>query len=170
MYKIGNVTDITWDIRDFPALAWSRKPFNDASQLERWQSIGFTHANYNGLLIDASRPTDLPDWARLLAEIEFDYENIAVSLFCMMPGDIIPQHSDTYSRYRKVFGISDPNLIWRSLVMLDDWKSGHYLEIDGIPETRWTAGNTFTWNNDALHIAANIGTEPRYTLQVTGTR
>lgn len=169
MYKIGNV-GVTWNVADFKNLSWTRKPFNDAKQLEAWKQAGFTHTNFNGLLVDASVPGAVPAWAWNLAREEFKYDNLGVSIFCMMPGDIIPNHQDTYVKYRQVFNIKDPNTIWRSLVMLDDWKSGHYLEIAGIAEVNWRAGNTFTWNYDTPHMAANIGQEPRYTLQITGTR
>ena len=172
MYKIGNVEKITWDIRDFLLLPWKRKPFNDEEQMARWREMGFTHDNFAGELIDASKPGLLPTWCWELAYKEFDYEKetLGVSMFCMKPGDIIPEHQDTYAKYRQIHNIEDPSVIWRSLVMLDDWDSGHYLEIDGVPEVNWRAGNTFTWNNDAPHIAANLGTTPRYTLQITGVK
>jgi hypothetical protein len=32
----------------------------------------------------------------------------------------------------------------------------------------WVAGQTVEWQYDAPHMAANMGTEPRYTLQITG--
>jgi len=30
------------------------------------------------------------------------------------------------------------------------------------------SGDWISWNYDTPHMAANIGTEPRYTLQITG--
>ena len=53
--------------------------------------------------------------------------------------------------------------------MLDDWKPGHYLEIDGVGVVNWIAGDYFIWDSDVRHAASNIGTEDRYTLQITGT-
>ena len=32
----------------------------------------------------------------------------------------------------------------------------------------WQAGDTVEWTYDLPHMAANIGLEPRYTLQITG--
>jgi hypothetical protein len=36
------------------------------------------------------------------------------------------------------------------------------------PLTKWTAGTVVEWTYDTPHMAANIGLEPRYTLQITG--
>jgi hypothetical protein len=60
------------------------------------------------------------------------------------------------------------NTIYRALILLEDWKSGHYLEAMGVPYTDWTAGTVVEWSYDTPHMAANIGLEPRYTLQITG--
>jgi hypothetical protein len=51
---------------------------------------------------------------------------------------------------------------------LEDWKSGHYLEANGEPVVNWSAGQVVEWVNDTPHMAANIGLEDRYTLQITG--
>ena len=58
--------------------------------------------------------------------------------------------------------------IGRALVMLEDWKPGHYLDLDDVAVTDWKAGDYFWWTDDTPHTAANIGTEDRYTLQITG--
>jgi hypothetical protein len=58
--------------------------------------------------------------------------------------------------------------IRRAIVLLEDWKPGHYFEIMDIPVVNWTAGTVIQWEYDTPHMAANIGLEPRYTLQITG--
>jgi len=52
--------------------------------------------------------------------------------------------------------------------LLEDWKPGHYLEVNGKPYVNWQAGDTVEWAYDTPHMAANIGLEDRYTLQITG--
>lgn len=170
MHKFGNVKEITWDVNTFDSLPWKRKPFNNKEQITAWREQGFTHENFTGEMVDASTPGEIPSWAWQLARAEFDLENITISMYRMQPGDIIPEHSDTYALYRKIYNIDDPAVIWRGLVMLNNWESGHYLEINGVAEVNWAAGNTFTWHNDTPHMAANLGKTPRYTLQVTGMK
>jgi hypothetical protein len=53
-------------------------------------------------------------------------------------------------------------------VFLEDWKPGHYFEGMDNPVTGWLAGDVVEWGYDAPHMAANLGTAPRYTLQITG--
>jgi hypothetical protein len=58
--------------------------------------------------------------------------------------------------------------IRRALLLLEDWKPGHYLEVAGQPYVNWRAGDVIEWAYDEPHMAANIGLEDRYTLQITG--
>jgi len=86
----------------------------------------------------------------------------------MTPGIILPKHSDLYTRYKHVHGLADSKTVWRAVVFLEDWQSGHYLELDNTPINQWRAGNFVAWNDDVEHLAANMGTTDRYTLQLTG--
>lgn len=171
MFKIGKVEKI-WDLTGIDhELDWKRKPFNDPIQVEEWIDMGFPGENFNGNLVDSSEPGNLPSWVWKVAYDNFPmYDNVGISLFMMTPGDMIPEHKDTYQRYIEVFEVENTNKIWRTLVMLEDWKSGHYLEIDRVPLVDWNAGDTFSWPFDSPHMAANLGRENRYTLQITGTR
>ncbi len=53
---------------------------------------------------------------------------------------------------------------------MEDWKSGHYFEIDNKPFVDWKAGDWVWWKGTVPHSASNIGVETRYTLQLTGHR
>jgi len=55
----------------------------------------------------------------------------------------------------------------RSVIFLEDWKSGLYFEIDETPMVDWKKGDYILWKNDTLHMAENLGKENRYTMQVT---
>jgi hypothetical protein len=87
----------------------------------------------------------------------------------MSAGTILPEHSDLYKKYIQLFDLEGrEHTIRRAIIMLEDWKSGHYLEVSGVPIVGWKAGYTIEWAYDAPHMAANIGLEDRYTLQITG--
>jgi hypothetical protein len=86
----------------------------------------------------------------------------------MGPGTTLPNHSDTYSRFRSIYNIKDISSVFRAVVFLEDWQSGHYFEINEDPVTEWAAGETIIWKNDVEHLAANMGMTNRYTLQITG--
>ena len=51
---------------------------------------------------------------------------------------------------------------------MEDWKSGHYFEVEGNPFIEWKSGDYISWVGNTEHFAANIGIEYRYTLQITG--
>ena len=109
----------------------------------------------------------MPDYAMPFYTM-FDWENVGIAFYKMNTLDALPLHVDAYTSYRKMFAIDDPSVIWRCIVFLENWKSGHYFEIDGIAHMNWCAGDYVAWNNDVAHYAGNFGTEPRYTMQITG--
>ena len=65
--------------------------------------------------------------------------------------------------------VEDVNKICRILIFLDDWKSGHYFELNGVPYTNGLKVITFGGVGMTPHIAANLGVEDRYTMQITAT-
>ena len=82
---------------------------------------------------------------------------------------MLPEHVDTYRRYIELFDLKGKeNTIRRAVIFLDAWHSGHYAECNGQGYTNWVRGFCLTWDWDSPHIAANLGTMPRYTLQITG--
>ena len=82
--------------------------------------------------------------------------------------DIMPTHVDHYNTYCKVFN-KERDEVRRAIVFLEDWKPGHYFEVDGRAFVNWKVGEYVLWEPDTPHAASNIGVDPRYTLQITGT-
>jgi len=156
-------TDPLWALshRD---LKYTNYPFNDQDTLAQWQEHGLDFNNYTGDLINHNK---CPDWARGLAN-GIGLDNIGVSLYKMAPGRVLPGHIDTYRAYKKILDI-DHDRIFRILVFLEDWASGHILEVDKQLVPNWQAGDWIGWRGDTHHLAGNLGTTDRYTLQITGT-
>ena len=97
------------------------------------------------------------------------WKDIGTSYYRMNTGTILPTHSDLYLRYVDVFKLQgQEQKIRRAIVFLEDWRSGHYFEGNGRPTVNWRAGDVIEWAYDAPHMAANLGLDPRYTLQITG--
>ena len=146
-------------------LTYSNEPFNDPETQAAWCSLGFTQTKFTGDMYDMRNPE--PDWIDAF-RLTFPWQHFSWSVYRMGPGTILPEHKDTYTRFRQIHNITNANSIRRAIIFLEDWQSGHYLEIDGIPITQWVAGDGIFWQNDTPHIAANIGKTDRYTLQITG--
>jgi hypothetical protein len=79
---------------------------------------------------------------------------------------LFTEHGDTYARFRELYSWDGD--IHRAIFYMEDWQSGHISEIEKQPLINWHAGDYIIWKNDTLHLAANVGKTPRYTLQITG--
>lgn len=154
-----------WWTSGFKQLNYINEPFNDQESEAHWRSLGYTQTKFTGDMYDMRRPE--PSWINGF-RYYFKWQHFSWSVYRMSPGTVIPNHRDTYAKFKQIYDITDNDSIWRAIVMLEDWQSGHYLEIDGRPMVNWIAGDTFIWQNDVQHLAANMGTTDRYTLQITG--
>ena len=152
-------------IKEYKNLTYVNKPFNDQKTIDKWKSLGHNYEKYTGLMRDQSH--QLPDWCfDILRQIPL--QNSAVTLYCMPPGTIMPEHSDAFIKYREIMNLKTTDDVGRAVVFLEDWKSGHYFEINETPVVNWKKGNYVLWKNDTPHMAANLGKENRYTMQITG--
>ena len=147
-------------------LDYINEPFNNDRDVELWRSLGFTQSRFTGDMYDMRFSE--PGWIASVREV-LPMKNFAWAIYRMRPGDVLPEHGDIYVRYREIYGISDIAKIRRYIIFLEDWQSGHYLEIDSTPVLPWRAGEGVYWHGDTPHLAANMGKTPRYTLQITGT-
>lgn len=159
--------NIFWD-DEFKHLEYINEPFNDPISVNRWISQGY-QSKITGDLCDMRHR--LPSWNYKFIELyeAQGWKDIGIAYYRMPTGTVMPVHSDLYKKYIEVFNLQgQEQSIRRALVLLEDWKSGHYLEVNGIPVIDWHAGQVIEWEYDTPHMAANIGLEPRYTLQITG--
>ena len=158
---------VFWD-DEFKGLDYVNEEFNDTENLERWTALGYAN-KFTGDMCDMRRPQ--PSWNYQFVKIfqEMGWKDIGTSYYRMGTGTILPTHSDLYLRYIDVFKLQgQEHNIRRAIVFLEDWKPGHYFEGNGHPTVNWHAGDVVEWAYDASHMAANLGLDPRYTLQITG--
>lgn len=155
--------DPWWD-DSFKDLDYQYYPLKNTHDLVRWINEGYAHLTLNGALYNMSRT--MPDYAKKFFDL-FPWQDIGIAFYRMDTCEALPLHTDSYISYRKMFGV-EAEQMYRGIVFLEDWKSGHYFEIDGRPLMPWKAGDWVYWNNDVPHYAGNFGTEPRYTMQITG--
>lgn len=157
---------------EYKHLNYTKQAFNNPKDMIRWRREGYAHSDdlFVGFLCDMKHPQ--PIWNNLLIEWfekYFNVTDVGTSYYRMTTGTILPVHSDTYIKYQELFSCEIKNIV-RALVMPEDWQSGHYLEINGVLISDWSAGDFFWWNGDAPHMGANIGVNDRYTIQLTGHR
>ena len=158
---------VFWD-DEFKTLAYTNESFNDIDSLTQWTAMGYAD-KFTGDMCDMRSPQ--PSWNHQFINIfkEMGWKDIGTSYYRMDTGTILPTHGDLYLRYVDLFKLhGQEHTIRRAIVFLEDWKSGHYFEGNGKPMVNWCAGDVMEWNYDTSHMAANLGTDPRYTLQITG--
>lgn len=156
-----------WD-DEFKTLDYIREPFNDPDSVALWITQGY-HTKICGDLADMRH--SLPSWSNKFIERyqACGWKDVGLAFYRMPTGTVMPVHQDLYKRYIELFDLKgQEHTIHRALLLLEDWKSGHYLEVDGCPYVNWQAGDTVEWVYDVPHMAANLGLEDRYTLQITG--
>jgi hypothetical protein len=156
-----------WD-DEFKWLDYVHEPFNDPDDIAAWIAQGY-QPKICGDLADWRHRQ--PTWNHRF--IEFyqaqGWQDIGTAYYRMTSGTVMPVHQDRYVAYIAKFGLrGQEHTIRRALVLLEDWQPGHYLEVNGRPFVSWQAGTVVEWCFDTPHMAANIGLEPRYTLQITG--
>lgn len=143
-----------------------RYPDSHTMLIKAWQEQGYPEGiTLNGAVCCLAQ--QIPEYALDLCQ-QLGWKDIGCQLFRMRQADILPVHQDHYQSYKKITGLDSADRIWRAVVFLEDWKSGHYFEMNGEAWTNWRAGDYAVWNSDVPHMAANLGIEPRYTLQMTG--
>ena len=165
-YRFGHV-DPWWD-NSFKDLDYQYLPIKNTFDEDRWIKEGYVNVMLNGQTYNMKRlEENMPEYAKPFLTM-FDWDHVGLNFYRQNTLNLFPLHSDSYLSYRKLWNIQEPNKIWRCIVFAEDWKSGHYFEIDNVPFVNWKAGDYVVWNYDVPHFAANIGVEPRYTIQITG--
>ena len=165
-YKIYNL-DVFWN-DEFKHLDYIHEPFNDQNDVRRWLEQGY-QSKICGDLCDMRHR--LPSWNQKFIDHyeSLGWKDIGCAYYRMTSGTVMPVHEDRYVKYVSLFNLKGrEDSIRRALILLEDWRSGHYLEIMGKPIVEWRAGTVVEWVYDTPHMAANIGVEDRYTLQITG--
>ena len=156
-----------WDF-EFKQLNYTNEYFNDTESTQRWLAQGYAN-KFTGDMCDMRSAQ--PRWNQQFVNIyrELGWKDIGTSYYRMGTGTILPTHGDLYLRYVDLFNLQgQEQRIRRAIVFLEDWKPGHYFEGNDVAKVDWRAGDVVEWCYDAPHLAANLGLEPRYTLQITG--
>lgn len=159
--------DVFWD-DEYQHLEYMHEPFNDPESVNQWISQGY-QAKICGDMCDMRSAQ--PSWNNQFIKTfeNLGWKDIGTSYYRMTSGTVMPTHKDLYKAYIKRFDLQgQEHTIRRAIVLLEDWKPGHYLEVLGEPYIKWSAGTVVEWTYDTPHMAANIGIDPRYTLQITG--
>jgi hypothetical protein len=158
---IQGSVDVIWSAEDYLNLEWFKNP----QPLEKFN----TDDNNKNLYKDIDTficNSDIPQVFYKVAE-QFKLKNYVIAINKMIPGQILPYHTDKYLTYISKNNISTDTDIFRIIVFLHDQKLGHQLWINH-NICLGNAGTFYGWKNDTKHMSANLGLEDRYIMQITG--
>lgn len=91
---------------------------------------------------------------------------VTVSSILQPPGSTVPWHHDQFFLLKKKF--PDRPQPVRALMMLEDWKLGHFLQFGDDVFHHWKAGDGYIIDEEVRHLGTNAGMQDKYTLQVSG--
>ena len=83
------------------------------------------------------------------------------------PGNIMPWHQDRFF-YFKRNNPGQEEFVVRYILFQTDWHNGHLLQAGNSFISHWKAGDFLLWYPDRWHLSANVGTEDKWTFNVTG--
>jgi len=102
---------------------------------------------------------------------QLDMDVVSVSSIMQPPGNCIPYHRDMFHKITT----SHPDrtdLKVRANIFLEPGLLGHILQftLNDVHETftNWEANTGYMFDSEILHLSANAGMQPKYTLQVSG--
>ena len=156
---INGKIDVTWTEEDYINLPWFT---NDAHE-EKFNSTVDTSTYDVGVDMCFE---NLPDVFQNIKD-SFNLFKPVIAVNRLQPGKILPFHRDLFKTYKLRNNISSEEKITRIIVFLHKPKAGHQLWIED-QICVGDAGSYFGWEQDTVHMAANLGSEMRYILQLTG--
>ena len=151
--------DLTISAHDLDSLKFTEY-FQTYQQLPEVEKYYTVHNSSIWQLLD-----ECPPWIHDLSQqIPKDFDHYVVSAIKIPPGQTIPCHADKHYILQQTHGAGDT---WRYLIFLEDWKNGHYFEINNQPIVNWKAGNWVKFHRSCWHLGGNMGIHPFYSAQVT---
>jgi hypothetical protein len=114
--------------------------------------------------------SDHIDYTALSAKLGI--EIVTVSSILQPPGNVITMHRDTFFKIKNMYP-DDTRKKVRANIYLEDWAPGHFINYQDQNKqwqtsTHWHAGDGYIWDSNHLHLSANAGLTPKYTLQISG--
>jgi hypothetical protein len=155
--------------------AWNIKEFQELEYFQDWPRDielidGFVAAGHPRECITAHHRHEtncLPDCCNYIAQHFTSFDNVALSIILLKPGNYLPIHQDSYDSYRRAFDARDRS-IFRAIVMLENCYLGQIIQVGDRACGNWRAGDVFSWYDSRPHATYNFSKHNRYAVQVTG--
>ena len=155
---------VTWNKDDITALEW-----NDDDELgdePDYIAAGHLPAAI-ALRVITEQDTTFPKWADVRKYFPM-LDHSKIWMHSLSPGNYIPIHSDGFTGYKKVFGLTDERIA-RAIIFCEDWQPGQMSDVGHHLIYDWKAGDYIGWYDQAPHAAYNFSMMTRNVIMITGT-
>lgn len=95
---------------------------------------------------------------------KFNMEIYSITHSVQLPQSLNNWHVDSFHKLKSQ---NLKNLV-RVNVFMEDWKIGHVLQTEKGNLINWKKGDYIMWDCNEPHLAANLGKEPKHTMQFSG--
>jgi len=134
--------------------------------------LGDTYDENNTVIQQLWYTEDQIDFKELGKQLNM--EVVSISSILQPPGNVIALHRDTFFKIKTKYP-NDKRTKVRANIYLENWKVGHLIQYQDINDNgiwktsdNWKAGEGYLWSSDVLHLSANAGMKPKFTLQISG--
>jgi hypothetical protein len=139
--------------------------FNNKVKTNQREYFHKNFSNENAELLQTFN-NDLPASCNKFYKI-FNIDHGAISWLSLEPNQVIPVHQDNFYTLRQTYDVEVSKCV-RYLIMLRDWELGQLVQIGTEILTKWKAGDTWCFNSEEFHWAANGSTSNFVSCQVSG--
>jgi len=149
------------------------EPWDDAAKERKKVSISFLDYGYrpdntmSWKTITKKPPLEWSMHDSIVKELPFKKGAMAVPTR-QDPGNTFPWHKDEFLYQKRLVDAKDHHRIVRFITFFEDWKNGHYFQVENSVIIKWKAGDTIVFAPNKEHVGANVGLETKWTCNITG--
>jgi hypothetical protein len=161
------VSKLKWNFTDH--CMWPRDSYKQGHQgaMPPFYDVGY-YNDKNTAFWQIKPETNSEDFTSIVAQVPVI--DATVTLIQLDPGCSLPWHKDSFYLLRQ------KRQDWqeqglkpvRYLTFLEDWKLGHFVQLENQVITHWKAGDCWYFCNETYHLGTNAGLEPFVSMQVSG--
>lgn len=165
-FKLPKNIKIDWGTKHHD-LSYIEEPFKNDQLIDEWKAADLDLSKLNPGLHQLKQPYN---WMKCVTDTieQLPIKDPAYCIHQFKPGSWLPTHSDLYGYYKRNNNVNNISDIIRIIVFLDDAVPGQILIVDDKVYNDYKKGDVAHWYGTTPHLAANLSTSNRYTLQITG--
>ena len=133
---------------------------------QEYKQHGYTEYNTKIWKTTNVNPKMTFDWEQTIID-QLPLNHAIATVTRLDPGQVLPWHIDRFFMLSRLYP-NETRPVWRFLLFLEDWQMGHVLQVKDTMLHHWKQGDVVVWHPGTMHVAANIGIEPKWTCNITG--